>query len=66
MAKQIRTRKPIPFRFVLEELEARQPLYRLAHASFDTSGKPVTEIVPALLTLLPPGRRSAPARSLAL
>ena len=28
MAKQTRTKKPIPFRFVLEELEARQPLVK--------------------------------------
>jgi XRE family aerobic/anaerobic benzoate catabolism transcriptional regulator len=34
-------------------LEAREPLYQLAHASFDTSGKRVAQIVPALLALLP-------------
>ena len=28
MAKQTRTKKPIPFRFVLDELEARQPLLK--------------------------------------
>ncbi len=44
-------------------LEARQPLYQLAHASLETSGKPIAQIVPALLGLVPPGRRSALARS---
>lgn len=28
MAKQIQAKKPVPFRFVLEELEARQPLLK--------------------------------------
>jgi XRE family transcriptional regulator, aerobic/anaerobic benzoate catabolism transcriptional regulator len=38
---------------IARTLEAREPLYRLAHASFDTSGKRVAQIVPALLALLP-------------
>jgi XRE family aerobic/anaerobic benzoate catabolism transcriptional regulator len=44
---------------IARTLEARQPLYRLAHASFDTSGKPVAQIVPALVELLPSGRHPA-------
>lgn len=51
---------------IARTLEARQPLYRLAHASFDTSGRAVAQILPALLTLLPRGRRSALARSIAI
>lgn len=43
---------------IARTLEARQPLYQLAHAAFDTSGKPVAQIVAALLKLLPPGRGS--------
>jgi XRE family transcriptional regulator, aerobic/anaerobic benzoate catabolism transcriptional regulator len=38
---------------IARTLEARQPLYQLAHASFDTSRKRVAQIVPALLALLP-------------
>ena len=34
-------------------LEARRPLYELAHASLDTSGKSLEQLVPALLALLP-------------
>jgi XRE family aerobic/anaerobic benzoate catabolism transcriptional regulator len=34
-------------------LEARRPLYELAHTSFDTSGKTLGQVVPALLGLLP-------------
>lgn len=34
-------------------LEARRPLYELAHASLDTSGKSLEQIVPALQALLP-------------
>ncbi len=48
---------------IARTLEARQALYQLAHAAFDTSGKPVAQIVPALLALLPPGRHSGIARS---
>jgi XRE family aerobic/anaerobic benzoate catabolism transcriptional regulator len=47
---------------ITRTLEARQPLYQLAHASFDTSGKRVAQIVSALLALLPPGRASSHAR----
>jgi len=47
---------------IARTLDARQPLYQLAHASFDTSGKPVAQVVPALLALLPPARRPAFAR----
>jgi len=43
---------------IAKTLEARQPLYELAHASFDTSGKPVGQIVPALTGLLPRGVRT--------
>jgi XRE family aerobic/anaerobic benzoate catabolism transcriptional regulator len=39
-------------------LEARQPLYKLAHASLDTSGKAVGQVVAALLALLPERRRA--------
>jgi XRE family aerobic/anaerobic benzoate catabolism transcriptional regulator len=51
---------------IARTLEVRQPLYQLAHASFDTSGKPIAQIVPALLTLLPPGRRSTLAPTVSL
>jgi len=34
-------------------LEARRPLYELAHASLDTSGKSLEQLVPALQALLP-------------
>jgi XRE family aerobic/anaerobic benzoate catabolism transcriptional regulator len=44
-------------------LEARRPLYELAHASLDTSGKTPAQIVPALLTLLPASDRPALART---
>ena len=39
-------------------LEARRPLYELAHASLDTSGKSLGEVVPALLALLPGAGRA--------
>jgi XRE family aerobic/anaerobic benzoate catabolism transcriptional regulator len=48
---------------IARTLEARQELYQLAHASFDTSGKPIAQIVPALLALLPRSQRLASARS---
>jgi XRE family aerobic/anaerobic benzoate catabolism transcriptional regulator len=38
-------------------LEARQHLYELAPASFDTSGKTVEQVVRGLMSLLPPGSR---------
>lgn len=38
---------------ITRTLEARQPLYELAHASLDTSGKPIAQIVTALMALLP-------------
>jgi XRE family aerobic/anaerobic benzoate catabolism transcriptional regulator len=44
-------------------LEARRPLYELAHASFDTSGKTLEQIVPALVAMLPRGRRPALVRT---
>jgi XRE family aerobic/anaerobic benzoate catabolism transcriptional regulator len=40
-------------------LEARRPLYELAHATFDTSGKPVGKVVQALVGLLPHVKRSS-------
>jgi XRE family aerobic/anaerobic benzoate catabolism transcriptional regulator len=44
---------------IARTLDARQPLYRLAHAAFDTSGKPIAQIVQAMLALLPArGRRA--------
>jgi XRE family aerobic/anaerobic benzoate catabolism transcriptional regulator len=43
---------------ITRTLEARQPLYQLAHASLDTGGKRIAHIVSALLALLPPGRSS--------
>jgi XRE family aerobic/anaerobic benzoate catabolism transcriptional regulator len=39
---------------ITRTLEAREPLYQLAHASFDTSGKRLAHIVSGLLALLPP------------
>jgi XRE family aerobic/anaerobic benzoate catabolism transcriptional regulator len=49
-------------------LEARQHLYELAHASYDTTGRSVEQIVPALAALLPgegrPALRTAPATRL--
>ena len=48
---------------IARTLDARQPLYELAHASLETSGKPVAQIVSALLALLPRGQPSAIARS---
>ena len=42
---------------IARTLEARQPLYELAHASFDTSGKTLEQIVPALVATLPHGQR---------
>jgi len=47
---------------IARTLDARQPLYQLAHASCDTSGKPIAQVVPALLALLPPAPRSMLAR----
>ncbi|HWP09824.1 MAG TPA: helix-turn-helix transcriptional regulator [Polyangiaceae bacterium] len=41
-------------------LEARRPLYELAHASLDTSGKSLEQIVPALLALLPGAGKPKP------
>jgi XRE family aerobic/anaerobic benzoate catabolism transcriptional regulator len=41
-------------------LEARQHLYELAHADYDTTEKSVAQIIPALLSLLPAERRSLP------
>jgi XRE family aerobic/anaerobic benzoate catabolism transcriptional regulator len=38
-------------------LEARRPLYELAHAAFDTSGKTLEQIATALVAMLPHGRR---------
>jgi XRE family aerobic/anaerobic benzoate catabolism transcriptional regulator len=40
-------------------LEARRPLYELAHASLDTSGKQPSKVVQALLALLPHAKRAA-------
>jgi XRE family aerobic/anaerobic benzoate catabolism transcriptional regulator len=51
---------------IARTLEARQPLYQLAHASFDTSGKPIAQIVPALVALLPARRRAVFARCVPL
>jgi XRE family aerobic/anaerobic benzoate catabolism transcriptional regulator len=48
---------------IARTLEARQRLYKLSHASFDTSGKPIAQTVSALLELLPARKRAAPARS---
>jgi XRE family aerobic/anaerobic benzoate catabolism transcriptional regulator len=48
---------------IARTLDARRPLYELAHAGFDTSGKTLGQIVPALLALLPRGERLALARS---
>jgi XRE family aerobic/anaerobic benzoate catabolism transcriptional regulator len=42
---------------IARTLEARRPLYELAHASFDTSGKALSQIVPALLAQLPARHR---------
>jgi len=42
-------------------LEARQHLYELAPASFDTSGKTVEQVVRGLMSLLPPGSRAKPS-----
>jgi XRE family transcriptional regulator, aerobic/anaerobic benzoate catabolism transcriptional regulator len=44
-------------------LEARRPLYELAHTAFDTSGKTLGQIVPALLGLLPRREHIALART---
>jgi XRE family transcriptional regulator, aerobic/anaerobic benzoate catabolism transcriptional regulator len=38
---------------IARTLEARQRLYELAHASYDTTGKSIERTVPDLLTLLP-------------
>jgi XRE family aerobic/anaerobic benzoate catabolism transcriptional regulator len=51
---------------IARTLDARQSLYKLAHASFDTSGKSVGQVVPALLGLLPARRRASLARSVPL
>ena len=42
-------------------LEARQHLYELAPASFDTSGKTVEQVVRGLMSLLPSGSRAKPS-----
>ena len=42
-------------------LEARQHLYELAPASFDTSGKTVEQVVRGLMSLLPPSSRAKPS-----
>ncbi|HYQ03910.1 MAG TPA: helix-turn-helix transcriptional regulator [Polyangiaceae bacterium] len=42
-------------------LEARQHLYELAPAAFDTSGKAVDQVVRGLMSLLPPGSRATSA-----
>ncbi len=44
-------------------LEARRRLYELAHASFDTSGKTLEQIVTALVATLPRGRAPALVRT---
>jgi XRE family aerobic/anaerobic benzoate catabolism transcriptional regulator len=44
-------------------LEARRHLYELAHASFDTSGKTLEQIVSALAATLPRGKRPALVRT---
>ena len=44
---------------IARTLEARQPLYELAHASLDTSGKVAGKLVNALLGLLPHAQRAA-------
>jgi XRE family aerobic/anaerobic benzoate catabolism transcriptional regulator len=44
-------------------LDARRPLYELAHASLDTSGKALGQVVPALLALLPRTKRPLLART---
>jgi XRE family transcriptional regulator, aerobic/anaerobic benzoate catabolism transcriptional regulator len=51
---------------ITRTLEAREPLYRLAHASFDTSGKRVAHVVSGLLALLPPGSPPTPAQAASL
>jgi len=43
---------------IARTLEARQPLYELAHASFDTSGKAAPKLVQSLLGLLPHAKRA--------
>jgi XRE family aerobic/anaerobic benzoate catabolism transcriptional regulator len=48
---------------IARTLEARQALYKLAHASFDTSGKPIAQVVSALLALLPARGRAALVRT---
>jgi XRE family aerobic/anaerobic benzoate catabolism transcriptional regulator len=45
---------------IARTLEAREPLYELAHASLDTSGKPIGQVVAALLALLPLGEQLRP------
>jgi len=44
-------------------LEARRPLYELAHSSFDTSGKTLDQIVTALVATLPREKRPALVRT---
>jgi len=44
-------------------LEARRPLYELAHASLDTSGKALGQVIPALLAVLPRTKRPLLART---
>lgn len=44
-------------------LEARRPLYELAHAEFDTSGKTLEQIVTALVATLPRDQRPALVRT---
>jgi len=43
---------------IARTLEARQPLYELAHASLDTSGKSTGKLVQALVGLLPHAERA--------
>jgi XRE family aerobic/anaerobic benzoate catabolism transcriptional regulator len=44
---------------IARTLKARQPLYELAHASLDTSGKAIGKIVQSLLGLLPHAKRAS-------
>ena len=44
-------------------LDARRPLYELAHATLDTSGRPPAKLVRALHALLPLAKRPAAASS---
>ena len=51
---------------IARTLEARERHYELAHASFDTSGKPLAQIVSALLQLVPARHHAPAARSVPL